>query len=259
MGSEWLRGFGSPGGNARHAERPTLLCFPHAGGAASTYTSLSRALASEVEVLAVQYPGRQDRRRQGPLTSIDALADALTEVVRSELHGPFAFFGHSMGAVIAYETARRLSERRASTPVRMFLSARGAPGVVPNPRDRIATDAELLAAVRRLGGTATALLDDPEVREMVMPALRADYRALATYVWRPGEPLAMPFTVMAGDSDPVVTVAEASAWRDFTTADTTIDVFPGGHFYLDGQLLDVARAVVDGLVDVIPSSATLAS
>ncbi|MCX5387497.1 alpha/beta fold hydrolase [Streptomyces sp. NBC_00083] len=236
-----------------------MVCFPHAGGAASAYVPLSRALAPGIDVLAVQYPGRQDRRRERPVDDIGRLADILTASVHRELRGPYAFFGHSMGAVLAYETARRLRDRELGGPSRLFLSARGAPTGERDPNDRLCTDAEVLAAVRRLGGTASAVLDDPELRDMVMPALRADYGALGSYTWRESEPLSVPFRVLVGDSDPVVNVAQASAWRDFTTARTTVDVFPGGHFYLDAQVPAIARTVADDLLGADDSWVAAAS
>ncbi|MFD9407331.1 thioesterase II family protein [Streptomyces sp. NPDC059989] len=255
MGSEWFRRFG-PAGGERGAGRGgvRLFCFPHAGGAASTFIPLSRELSGSVDVLAAQYPGRQDRRREEPVADIGRLADALADAVLGQAEEePYAFFGHSMGAVLAYETARRIAGRRADGPVRLFLSGRGAPGAAPNPRDRMRTDADIITAVRGLGGTAPKALEDPELRAMVMPALRADYRAIGAYAWEPGEPLDIPFTVLIGDSDPVVGVGEADAWRDFTTAPTRRKVFVGGHFYLDGQIGDVARTVTEALGVRIPA------
>lgn len=246
--SEWLRTY------PHASERPggagpgvRLICFPHAGGSASAYVRLARFLAPDCEVLGVQYPGRQDRRRQEAVPDIGWLADAISDEVTEHVAGRYAFFGHSMGAVVAYETARRLHERGAPGPVRLFLSGRGAPGAVPSLHDLLRTDTELLVAAARLGGTAADLLDDPEVRDMVLPALRADYRALASYVWTPGPVLDVPFTLLIGDSDPVVTVAEAAAWERFTAAPTQLRVFGGGHFYLDEHLYAVAGAVTAAL------------
>ncbi|MEU3984597.1 alpha/beta fold hydrolase [Streptomyces sp. NPDC026672] len=244
MGSDWFRTYtsaeGRPVGPGTAAR---LVCFPHAGGAASAYVRLARRLAPDVEVLSVQYPGRQDRRHEEPVADIGRLADALAEEVVRHVPGSYAFFGHSMGALVAHETARRLHERGAPAPARLFLSARGAPGAGPGPHDRIGTDAELLAVAARLGGTASHLLDDPEVRDMVLPALRADYRALAGHVGAPGPRLRLPFTVLIGDRDPVVTVDEAAAWHELTAADAELLVFEGGHFYLDDHLDDIARIV----------------
>lgn len=251
VGSKWFRRYTARGGQ-HTGDGPRLVCFPHAGGGASAYVSLARRLAA-LDVLAVQYPGRQDRRREEPIADIAGLADALADEVLRHCEAPYAFFGHSMGAVLAYETARRLHERHAPAPVRLFLSGRGAPTPVPSRHDQLRTDAELLAAVSRLGGTATQVLDDPEVREMILPALRADYQALGSYTWVPGPGLGIPFTVLIGDADPVVTVAEAAAWEGFTTASTGVHVFKGGHFYLDGQTREVAETVCTALSVPIPA------
>ncbi|MEU9701207.1 alpha/beta fold hydrolase [Streptomyces sp. NPDC047981] len=253
MGSEWFRRFGPVGGEQPTAGDGTrLFCFPHAGGAASSFVALARTLAPAVDVLAVQYPGRQDRRGEEPFTDIGRLADALADQVRRTDSTPYAFFGHSMGALLAYETARRLAD--GPGPVHLFLSGRGAPLTTANPHDQLRTDADVLAAVRRLGGTTATVFEDPEILEMVMPTLRADYRALSTYTWTEGPRLDVPFTVMVGDSDPVVRVAEASAWSGFTTAGTDVRVFGGGHFYLDGRVAAVAETVTRTLDALVPAA-----
>jgi surfactin synthase thioesterase subunit len=250
MGSEWFRGFAPPGGeHGRGRAGVRLFCFPHAGGSASAFRLLAQELAGSVEVLAAQYPGRQDRLREEPVTDLGRLADALARAALDQAAGPCAFFGHSMGAVLAYETARRIEEWGLSGPVHLFLSGRGAPATTPSVHDRLRTDADIIAAVRRLGGTASAVLEDSDLRAMVIPALRADYRALGSYTWVPGEPLRVPVTVLVGDADPVVTVAQADDWRNFTTAPARTLVFPGGHFYLDGQTAGVAKAVTETLND----------
>ncbi len=258
VSSEWFRTYAPAGaGPGAPGSGPgvRLVCFPHAGGAASSYVRLARLLAPDCEVVSVQYPGRHDRRHHEPVPDIGRLADALAEEVTRHVPGRHAFFGHSMGAVVAYETARRLHGRHG--PARLFLSGRGAPAAEPAAHDRIGTDAELLGAAATLGGTAADLLDDPDIREMVLPVLRADYRALASYAWPPGPRLHMPFTVLIGDSDPVVTVAEAAAWEAFTTAPTELRVFTGGHFYLnDPHHLDaVARTVTTALAEPARSPA----
>ncbi|MCL8013117.1 alpha/beta fold hydrolase [Streptomyces sp. AS02] len=248
MGNEWFRRFGHPTGPARSESRaPRLFCFPHAGGAASTFLPLARALTPDFDVLAAQYPGRQDRRREQPLTDIGRLAEALADHVPDGDERPFAFFGHSMGAVLAYEVTRVLQERRMPGPAALVLSGRRAPTPRTSPHDRLSTDADILRAVRQLGGTTPQLLDDPELRDMVMPALRADYRAIGSYTWQPGPPLSMPLTVLVGDRDPVASVAEARAWENLTTAPARTYVFDGGHFFLDANLPRVAETVNDAL------------
>ncbi|WP_046496910.1 thioesterase II family protein [Streptomyces odonnellii] len=248
MNSQWFRRFGEArSGGVR------LICFPHAGGSASVYVPLSRRLSSGpddgdgVDVLAVQYPGRQDRRNETPPAGIVELAGRIAEELGTADGRPYAFFGHSMGALLAHETARALVTRGAPVPVRLFLSGRGAPTPYPNRHDVLADDREILAAVRSLGGTGATVLADPELVEMALPALRADYRALASYRWSGGAPLDIPMTVLAGRDDPVVAVEEAARWREFTRAGYELEVFPGGHFYLDQHLDAVAGLVLSGV------------
>ncbi|MDX3853678.1 thioesterase II family protein [Streptomyces sp. AK02-01A] len=245
MDSKWFRRYGrtDPGDSAR----PRLICFPHAGGAASAYAGLARLLPPHLDVVAVQYPGRQDRRRETPAAGITALAGSIAERLREETAGPYAFFGHSMGALVAYETARALQRWDAPGPVRLLLSGRGVPSAAPNPHDQLDSDRAVLAAVRRLGGTDAAVLDDPELVAMALPALRADYGALASYRWTPDPVLNTPVSVFVGADDPVVPVAAADAWRERTALESETLVFPGGHFYLGGQLDKVAEAIVDRL------------
>ncbi|MGW5850533.1 thioesterase II family protein [Streptomyces sp. NPDC055254] len=258
----WLRRFDRTEGGG-----PRLICFPHAGGAASAYLQMSRALTPAVEVHAVQYPGRQDRRLEPPLTSIPALATALADTLVDELalapaggpdggpadERPYAFFGHSMGAAVAYETTRLLAARGARPPERLFLSARGAPTPEPRPGDRLRGDAELIAGIRRLGGTGSGVLDDPEVLEIVLPALRGDYEALGAYSWQQGPPLDVPFTVLVGTADPVVPVDDARGWLGHSTRPGEFLTFEGGHFYLDGHLPAVTGAIRSALR--VPSDA----
>jgi surfactin synthase thioesterase subunit len=244
MESRWLRRYAQ-----RPGEGPRLICFPHAGGAASAYVPLSRALAPAVDVVAVQYPGRQERLREAPAASLTSLARSVADDLVTHLGTgrPYALFGHSMGAVVAYETARRLAELGERAPVRLFLSGRGAPTPAPPGSDLVRGDEDLLARIRLLGGTATGVLDEPDLLEMVLPALRADYGALSTYRWVPGPQLSMPFTVLVGDADPVVTVDEAAAWLRQCAVPGEFRTFPGGHFYLDGRTAQVAGVVREAL------------
>lgn len=246
----WLRRLTPPGPTAPEVR---LICFPHAGGAAGAFTPLARALAPRVDALGVQYPGRQDRRRE-PALDIPGLADRLAEVLAPLTDLPYALFGHSMGALVAFETADRLRRLTGPGPVHLFLSGRSAPVVGPVQSDRLDSDADLLARIRELGGTSGLVLDDPELTELVLGPLRADYRALRGYTWPGGPPLDRPCTVLTGDADPLVRVTDAAAWARHTTAPTEVRVFPGGHFYLADRAADVARAVTAGLTGTSPSN-----
>ncbi|MFI2620335.1 thioesterase II family protein [Streptomyces sp. NPDC018584] len=236
----WLRRFGP---SAEAALR--LVCFPHAGGGASSFHPLARALGPQVEVLAVQYPGRQDRRHEPPSPRLSELADRAAEaLLASDDEVPYALLGHSLGALVAYETARRL-DRAGATPRRLFVSARCAPTAGPGPTDRLSDDAALLAEVRRLGGGDA--LDDPEMLALALPALRADYQALRSYTWRDGPGLRCPVTAMAGAEDPLCAPEHVTDWLRLSVVPGRSRVFPGGHFYLQDHVTEVARAVTTDL------------
>lgn len=221
----WLRRFhpADPGA-------PRLVCLPYAGGSASYWFPLSAALGPAVDVVAVQYPGRQDRRAEPPLTDLHRLADEVAAVLPAG--PPTVLFGHSMGAAVAFEVARR-QERDGDRPAHLVVSGRRAPGPA-RPEEDVHTrgEAALLAELDTLGGPGLDLLADPEMRELVLPAVRADYTAVETYGCEPGPPLRCPVTALVGDADPKVTVAEAGDWAAHTTGPFDLRVLPGGHFFL---------------------------
>lgn len=213
---------------------------------------LARALSADVDVVSVQYPGRQDRYQEEPFTAVAPLVEAVAEELAQELAAdpgrPYALFGHSMGALVAFETARLLVARgELPMPQRLFLSGRGAPRPGTSAQYEFYDDADVLAELRRLGGTDQSMLENPEVLEHVLPALRADYRALAAYDWH-GESPPAPITTLIGDSDPMVTVQEAATWQEQTRGEFDLKVFPGGHFYLVDQIDQVTAAVTEGLL-----------
>ncbi|MFF4371666.1 thioesterase II family protein [Streptomyces sp. NPDC001594] len=238
----WIRQF-HPAPQARMR----LLCLPHAGGSASAYFALSRTLAPEVEVLSVQYPGRQDRRSEPLLGSIGELRDGIAGALEPWRDRPLALFGHSMGAVLAYELARLLSRDGGTPPAHLFVSGRGNPAQrVEMPLDEL-DDRAMIAALDDLGGTSIGLLDDEEVLRMVAPAIRSDYRAVRTYRHTPGPLLPCPVTALVGDADAMAAVEEVEKWRDHTSADFRLKVFQGGHFYLSNQFQKVGELVYDRL------------
>jgi surfactin synthase thioesterase subunit len=224
-----------------------LVCFPHAGGSASFYHPASRLLSPGIEVLAVQYPGRQDRRREPTIDSVTALAERLVPVLRGWADRPLAFFGHSMGAVVAFEVAVRLE------PVLLFASGRRAPSTYRDERVHLRDDDGLLAEVRSLSGTETSLLDDPEMRRAMLPALRGDYRAVETYRCAPGQRVGCPIVALTGDDDPKTTLDEARRWADHTTAGFTLRTFAGGHFFLSAHLTGVLDEITTRLAPAVPT------
>ncbi|QEU91835.1 thioesterase II family protein [Streptomyces kanamyceticus] len=244
--SDWIRCFHpAPEAPAR------LLCFPHAGGSASAYHPLSAAVSGAVEPLIVQYPGRQDRHGEPFAERTDEVVDAvLAALAQHPGDAPLALFGHSMGAVMAYETARRLTDR-GRPPVALFLSGRQAPSVPrrstgPRPAREL-SDAELLQDMRELSGTDDEVLTEPELLPLILPPMRADYQLLDDHVHRAGPRLGCPIVALTGESDPRVTPDGVRLWADETDAAFDCHVLAGGHFFLDAHLPYVAEVIASAL------------
>lgn len=225
------------------------MCFPHAGGSASFYVPVSAALAPSIDVVAVQYPGRQERYRERPFESLHELADAAASELVALADRPLALFGHSLGAAVAFEVARRLERDSGTGVVALFASGRRAPGALRVEDVHRRDDAGLIAEVRSLEGTDSRVLDDADVLRLVLPALRADYTAIETYRPEPDSVIRAPVVVLVGDRDPQVTIDEAVAWRNHTTGGVDLRIFGGGHFYLlehRAEVLDAVASVVAG-------------
>ena len=233
---------------APHAE-VTLICAPHAGGAASAYYSLARRLAPFAEVWAVQYPGHQDRLSESTITDVHELAQELVDHLPKDADRPLALFGHSMGALVAFEAANRLSAR-GDVIEALFVSGRRAPSLPQPSTDRPLhklPDNDFLAEVSRLGGIPADLLGNAEFREIVLPSLRGDYEAVETYRMRPGQALRSPIHACYGDVDPTVTQTEAAQWAAHTEAEFTARQYSGGHFYLNEHEEALAADIVSRL------------
>ncbi|WNE97293.1 alpha/beta fold hydrolase [Streptomyces luomodiensis] len=233
--SRWFRRYGTGGTPHRR-----LVCLPHAGGSASFFHGWGTALAGPgtadgVEVLATRYPGRQERLEEPALDSVEALADEITAALLPFADTPLTLFGHSMGASVGYEVALRLETRHGIRPDALFVSSRKAPHALTPKDTYLRGDQALLDEVRGLGGTDTALLDDGDLRELVLPAIRADFKAVGTYGPRAATPVSCPVRAHVGDRDPGITVADMRAWAAVAPAGFDLTVLPGDHFYLVQQ------------------------
>lgn len=240
----WLRCFA-----AAPEARTQLVCFSHAGGSASTFHAMSGALSATAEVLSVQYPGRQDRWSEKCIDNVPELADRLLPALTARTgNRPLALFGHSMGATVAYEVARRLEQAGgANSPVTLFLSGRRAPHFERSEYIHQRDDRGILRELQLLGGSASMALADPEILQMVMPAIRGDYRAAETYVHVPGPLLRCPVVALTGDADPRASVREVEAWSEYTQGPFLTHVFKGGHFFLNDHPEAVHGTVRDHL------------
>jgi isopentenyl diphosphate isomerase/L-lactate dehydrogenase-like FMN-dependent dehydrogenase/surfactin synthase thioesterase subunit len=217
-----------------------LACFPHAGGAADAFAALARALPEDVEVLTFQYPGRRERGSEPCATDIAALAGEAAQLLAPYTDRPLSLLGHSMGALVAFETTRLLERHGAVT--RLFVSAARPPSDDWAERDLDALDdAELVAELRRLDGVPEALLREADVVSEILRLLRADHRALRRYRCPPEAMVKAPITVLLADADPKNTLAQTQGWARHTAHDHDTALFPGGHFALTGRDPYVAR------------------
>lgn len=213
-----------------------LFCFPHAGGSASSYHDWHSKLPKGVQVSSIQLPGRGARLAEQSFTDMALLVDAVTDAIADEIDLPFAFFGHSMGAIVAFEVARKLRERNLALPSHLFVSACRAPHLKLDraPLHTLPTD-DFCQALAELNGTPKEALEHRELMEMLEPMLRADFKAIETRTFTETEPLNIPLTVFAGDNDPSATVELVTPWEEHTTAGFWVKRFPGDHFYLQQQ------------------------
>lgn len=230
-----------------------LVCFPHAGGTAAFFGSWREHLPPDVELFGVQYPGRLDRIAEPCVDDMDVMANSVAAAVFPLMDRPIALFGHSVGAAIGYEVARRLTVHCPGMLAGLFVSGRPAPERQRPGTKHLAADDVLWGEVSRLGGTKPEVLADPDLRSVFLPALRSDYRLSELYRPAPGPPLDCPVTALLGDGDSEVDPAEARLWARVTLGVFTMRVFPGGHFYLTGRGMDVAKLILSRLAESVPA------
>jgi surfactin synthase thioesterase subunit len=234
-------------------DAPRLLCLPHAGGSASFFFPVSRALSPAINVLAVQYPGRQDRRSEACVDDIHELAGHIFNAFGPWTGRPVAIFGHSMGACLGFELARMVEQKAGVAVSCLFVSGRRAPSRHRHETVHLRDDEGMLADVRALSGTDAKVLGDEEMLRAALPAIRGDYKAAETYVYQPGPMLNCPITVFTGKEDPKTTIDEARAWAEHTTGDFDLNVYPGGHFFLARHQSEILK-VISGRLATAPSS-----
>lgn len=224
-----------------------LFCFPHVGGAATVYRMWPQELSPSIDVCAIQLPGHGRRIEETPFKHWQLLIQELDQVLYPYLDRPFFFFGHSMGALLAFELARSIRRNHGLQPERLYVSALGAPHTRvqhAEPRHTL-SDENLLKEFRDLGGTPQEILDHPELMQMFLPVLRADLEILETYEYQHDSPLDCPITCFGGTEDPEVEVEDLEAWRELTRNSFSFRQLSGDHFFIHSsrkKLLNILSA-----------------
>ncbi len=217
------------------AAKYRLICIPYSGGSASVFRQWPRLLSMpELEVCAVQLPGREQRFQEPPLTRMDALIPMLGDAIAPLLDRPFVLFGHSLGALTAFCLSRWLRHVQRPLPRLLVASGRAAPSVrSPRPSVHHLPDDAFIRELNYFGATPKAVLDDPELRALLLPMLRADFALFETYRYDPEPPLPFPVVACTGSQDHTVRRADVEAWREHTSSSFELHDVVGGHFFLN--------------------------
>lgn len=225
-----------------------LLCFHHAGGGASLFRNWRLPGELSAEIWAVQLPGRENRRAEEPVRRIEPLLAALTDELAPLLDRPVAFFGHSMGALIAFELSRELRRTGRGLPIRLFLSAHRSPEV---PQRHISAstlpDPEFFARLDRAAGASPSAVRDPELMVLLAPMIRADFELCERYRYREEAPLPIPFTCFRATDDTEVDPADVAGWGRHSSEPCRHRVYPGGHLFIRDHEREVLADVAADL------------
>ncbi len=241
----WLVGQPAPTARLR------LYCFSYAGGSASIFHGWGSALGPDVEVCAVQLPGRGARLAEPPVTTMQALLQSLVPVIARHNDRPFAFFGHSVGALVAFELTRYLRLHGMSLPRQLIVSGCQAPQFRSVPRNyHLLDDDAFIDVLGVYKGTPRMVLENRELMDLLMPALRADFSIAETYRYRGGPQLGLPITLFAGEHDDIRGEGQVDGWGRESSHPLSTIWFDGGHFFIDThrqQVVDQVRAALSNV------------
>lgn len=237
----------TPAQKRRPAAR--LVCFPYAGAGASAFRGWADAAPDALEVCLVQLPGRENRLREAALTSVADVVAGLASELEPFCDLPFAFFGHSMGAIVAFETVRQLRRSGTRLPDAMFVSASRAPQLPwPHPPVRSLDDLSLLGVLnQRYDSVPAVVLQDPELRELLTPAVRADMTVVETYVYNSEAPFDFPLVAFGGDDDRMVGRSELEQWNAQTTGSFRLRMLAGNHLFLQPRRADLLAEIAEAM------------
>lgn len=213
-----------------------LYCFSYAGGSAANYLGWQQAMDPHIEICAVQLPGRGTRMREKPISSLPLVVERIAESIASSNHDNFAFFGHSLGALIAFEVARYGQRHGLELPVHLFASGCAAPQARESPCGlHMLPDSEFIEELRKYNGTPHEILDNQELMSFLLPMLRADFRMADEYVYQHALRLSVPISVLAGLGDNLSSQDAITAWQKETTAAFDVQWFDGDHFFVNSS------------------------
>lgn len=239
------------------AARLRLFCFPYGGAGASVYRTWPALLPSTIEVCAIQLPGRETRIAEAPIADIDEVILDLLDAMAPLDPRPFAFFGHSLGAFLAFEVARELHDRRLPGPGHLIVSGQRAPHL-PNALPVLYNlpEASFVEQLQdRYNAIPAVVLESPQLMAALLPMLRADFTMHDTYDYVEGPPLECPIAAFGGDQDPEATELDLIAWKRYTTSEFRSRVFPGGHFYVRTAQAAILATVSDLLTPLLAPAA----
>jgi surfactin synthase thioesterase subunit len=227
----------------RQAAGVRLLCFPYAGGGPSVFRHWPQHLSTDIEVCAVQLPGREARMKEPPIGELRRLVVELAEVVEPYFDRPVALFGHSIGGLIAFELAREMRRRHGIEPVHLFVSGCPAPQVPDSDPLYDLPEDEFMERMRRFNGTPREVLEHPEMMQLMLPALRADFSLRDTYAYVEEPPLRCPISALGGMNDRCVRTEILERWREHTSEAFQLWLFQGDHFFLRTAQAAVVESV----------------
>jgi len=225
-----------------------LFCFPFGGGGASIFSSWQNGMPAGVEVCPIQPPGRETRLSEPPVTRMPQMISLLGDALTPYFDRPFAFYGHSIGALTAFELARLLRRQGLRSPEWLFASGHPSPDL-PRRRPRVShlERPEFIEAMREYFEVASALLDNEGMMNFVFPALRADYELVETYAYQQEPPLDIPFTLFGGSYDPEATEDELLAWKRHTTGPFNVKILKGNHMFINTARETLISELANGL------------
>jgi medium-chain acyl-[acyl-carrier-protein] hydrolase len=234
----------------RAAARLRLVCVPYAGGGAAAFNGWADSIPEDVEIIAVRLPGREARLRERPFSDWAPLAGEFARAIEEHVRSPYIIFGHSMGAMLAYEA---ITLAIARLPERVILSGCRAPDASrARPETHSLPSREFAAELRNLGGAPPEVLADPRVMSLLEPMLRADIRLAETWSRRSPPPLPVPLTVFYGEDDQVAPPQAVAGWRSLAPRGFTSHAIPGGHFFIHDHAIEFFRRFRDELLPGLP-------